>query len=299
MAAARAMLDETHEALSQDVNDKNTYTLGNIGPHNIVVACLPNGQYGTNNAASVLANMLRSFPSICKGFMVGIGGGVPFSADIRLGDVVVGTKVIQYDLGKISDGNIKRTADAKTPSFSLQTAVSNLRSKHELESSRVPTILQDMSAKHPEYGYPASPDRLFSAAYKHDPQFSSCSDCDRTKLLSKSTRMRNHPEIHHGAIASGNQVMKDSFNRDNIARQLGIICFEMEAAGLMDVLPCLPIRGICDYSDSHKSKEWQRYAAATAAAYAKELIEILPANNEAFENLYIRNSREFIPMRPW
>ncbi|CAH0017225.1 unnamed protein product, partial [Clonostachys rhizophaga] len=50
----------------------------------------------------------------------------------------------------------------------------------------------------------------------------------------------------------------------------------MEAAGLMDIRPCLPIRGICDYSDSHKNKEWQRYAAATAAAYAGELLEVLP-----------------------
>ncbi|KAM6512418.1 hypothetical protein FSOLCH5_010132 [Fusarium solani] len=84
--------------------------------------------------------------------------------------------------------------------------------------------------------------------------------------------------------------MKDSATRDNVARELDIICFEMEAAGLMDVLPCLPIRGICDYSDSHKSKEWQKYAAATAASYAKELVEIIPANNGTFESQHIQNS---------
>jgi nucleoside phosphorylase len=54
----------------------------------------------------------------------------------------------------------------------------------------------------------------------------------------------------------------------------------MEAAGPMDIIPCLPIRGICDYSDSHKNKEWQRYAAATAAAYARELIEEIPVFKE-------------------
>ena len=86
--------------------------------------------------------------------------------------------------------------------------------------------------------------------------------------------------IHYGAIASGNQVMKHGSTRDNIARELDIICFEMEAAGLMDITPCLPIRGICDYSDSHKNKEWQRYAAATASAYARELIEELPMAQE-------------------
>ncbi|RSL67289.1 hypothetical protein CEP53_003094 [Fusarium sp. AF-6] len=258
MAAARAMLDETHRVLPQNANDKNTYTLGSIGPHNIVLACLPNGQYGTNNAASVLTNMLRSFPSICHGFIVGIGGGVPSRADMRLGDVVVGTRVMQYDLGKLIDGDIQRTADARIPSYPLRTAVSNLRSKHELEPSRVSTILQDVATRYPE-----------------------------------SPRPPYHPKIHHGGIASGNQVMKDSIARDSIARELDIICFEMEAAGLMDVLPCLPVRGICDYSDSHKAKEWQKYAAATAASYAKELIEILPANDGTFESLDIHNSRGF------
>jgi nucleoside phosphorylase len=51
----------------------------------------------------------------------------------------------------------------------------------------------------------------------------------------------------------------------------------MEAAGLMDDFPCLVIRGICDYADSHKNKRWQPYAAATAAAYAKELLNVISA----------------------
>ena len=49
----------------------------------------------------------------------------------------------------------------------------------------------------------------------------------------------------------------------------------MEAAGLMDSFPCLVIRGICDYADSHKNKRWQPYAAATAAAFAKELLGVI------------------------
>jgi nucleoside phosphorylase len=50
----------------------------------------------------------------------------------------------------------------------------------------------------------------------------------------------------------------------------------MEAAGLMNHFPCLVIRGICDYADSHKNKTWQPYAAATAAACAKELLSVIP-----------------------
>ncbi|KAH7205642.1 ankyrin repeat-containing domain protein [Fusarium oxysporum] len=44
----------------------------------------------------------------------------------------------------------------------------------------------------------------------------------------------------------------------------------------MDIFPCLVIRGICDYSDSHKNKGWQEYAALVAASYAKELLTSIP-----------------------
>jgi hypothetical protein len=73
--------------------------------------------------------------------------------------------------------------------------------------------------------------------------------------------------------------MRNGVERDRISRELGgVLWFEMEAAGLMNTFPCLVIRGICDYSDSHNNKDWQAYAAAIAAMYAKELLgEIEPA----------------------
>ncbi|KAF7174131.1 hypothetical protein CNMCM6106_008248 [Aspergillus hiratsukae] len=277
MAAARAMLDEVHEALPRHADDSNTYALGSIKQHNIVIACLPADQYGMNNAANVMTNIKRTFSAIRVGLMVGIGGGVPSKADVRLGDVVIGTRVMQYDLGKvIGDGQFQRTAIPRIPHHLLGTAVSALRSKHELAPSRVPSILRLKLEGYPEYGRPSSPDRLFHATYDHQSTTASCDGCDQSKLVPRSRRKSNDIMIHYGAIASGNQVMRSGTTRDNIARQLDVICFEMEAAGLMDILPCLPIRGICDYSDSHKSKEWQRYAAATAAAYARELLEELP-----------------------
>lgn len=73
--------------------------------------------------------------------------------------------------------------------------------------------------------------------------------------------MSDDPIIHYGAIASGNHVKRSAVTRDHVSRRLDVICFEMKAAGLMDVFSYLPIRGIYDYSDSHKSKEWEIYAA--------------------------------------
>ncbi|KAJ5007381.1 hypothetical protein K4K57_010796 [Colletotrichum sp. SAR 10_99] len=60
--------------------------------------------------------------------------------------------------------------------------------------------------------------------------------------------------------------MKDARMRDKLAAERNVLCFEMEAAGLMNHFPCLVTRGICDYSDSHKNKAWQGFAAMMAAA---------------------------------
>ncbi|KAL4756266.1 uncharacterized protein BDW70DRAFT_166334 [Aspergillus foveolatus] len=291
MAAARAMLDEVHRALRTSADDSNTYTLGRIAQHNVVIACLPAEQYGTNNAANIMTNMKRTFPRIRAGLIVGIGGGVPGKADVRLGDIVVGTRVMQYDLGKtVGDGQLQRTAFPRIPHQLLGTAVSSLRAKHELGPSRVSSILRQKLGTHSEYNRPSLPDRLYETTYDHASPAAGCDACDHSKLVPRRKRALDDVVIHYGAIASGNQVMKTGIIRDRIAQQLDVICFEMEAAGLMDILPCLPIRGICDYADSHKSDGWQRYAAAVAAAYARELLEELPLAVSAY-NDYTPNDR--------
>ncbi|RYP81628.1 hypothetical protein DL770_005836 [Monosporascus sp. CRB-9-2] len=283
MAAAKAMLDNVHDSLPKHSNDSNTYTVGNIGRHNIVIASLPANGYGTNNAATVANHMDRTFPSIRMRLMVGIGGGVPGKADVRLGDVVVSTEVWQYDMGKtMQDGHFYRTGTPRRPPPAVMTAVTKLRSNHESEPSRIPSILSEMFQRNPrmsQYVRPSSlPDRLFDSGYNHIESMITCDRCDESKLLERSHRDNNNPKIHYGVIASGNQVMKHGKTRDQLAQELGILCFEMEAAGLMDNFPCLVIRGICDYSDSHKNKQWQEYAAATAAAYAKELLSVVHSN---------------------
>jgi len=107
LAAAQEMLDEEHEGLQQDRHDTNIYSLGKVGQHNVVIACLPEGQTGTSSAAAVAVQMKSVFTSIRFGLMVGIGGGVPSEeVDMRLGDVVISRPlnvhggVVQYDSGK-------------------------------------------------------------------------------------------------------------------------------------------------------------------------------------------------------
>ncbi|KIL89218.1 vegetatible incompatibility protein het-e-1 [Fusarium avenaceum] len=282
MTAAQAVLDDVHEPLPRQKNDTNLYTLGSIGCHNIAIACLPSCEYGMNNAVNVLTNLTRTFTSIYLSLMVGIGGGVPReNFDIRLGDIVVGTRVVQHDLGKIIEsGQIQHTAVPRTLAHLLGKALSHLQAEHQPHSSRIPLILAEMFRGHPKYAHPTAPDRLFSSAYPHSSQAQSCDECSPSALVHRSERSTNNPYIFYGTIASGNQVMKNSTVRDTVAQAIDAICFEMEAAGLNDICPCLTIRGICDYSDSHKSKEWQEYAAATAAAFAREFIEKLPPTED-------------------
>ncbi|RYP53557.1 hypothetical protein DL769_010497 [Monosporascus sp. CRB-8-3] len=119
-------------------------------------------------------------------------------------------------------------------------------------------------------------DCLYDSTYDHVGSSNTCDGCDSSKRLIRPCRIDGSPRIHYGAIASGNQVIKDAQKGDLPARRLNILCVEMEAVGRMNTVPCLVIRGTCDYADPHKNKQWQPYAAATAATCAKELLSVIP-----------------------
>ena len=288
MAAAVGMLNERHDSLPQDFHDDNSYILGRIGPHNVVVTCLPAGVMGVTSAARVADQMRRSFPSLRFGLMVGIGGGVPTEEnDIRLGDIVVSRPtgpsggVIQYDFGKtIDEGRLEPTGSLNRPPDVLLGAVASLQARHLAEGSGISRCLTEIPSTYPRlHAASTSPgaqhDQLFEAEYDHKAGEATCTNCETKRLVSRPMRQDDAPAIHYGLIASGNQVMRDGKTRERLRQQLNMLCFEMEAAGLMDKFPCLVIRGICDYADSHKNKQWQPYAAMTAAAYAKELLNTI------------------------
>lgn len=306
--AAQAFLDEKHDKLDDtDVHDDNDYTLGRIGKHNIVVVVLPHGQYGLVSAATVAKDLARSFPNIRFCLMVGVGGGVPTKHDIRLGDVVVSSVgvesggVLQYDYGKtIQDKKFTITGHLNQPPLCVQTAMNGIIAQYEMEGQGIEKAIDDMFKKHTrlrkKYQRPDSKtDRLYRSSIVHKGAGDeSCADVcgngneKEPDLVPRIVRSddEDNPAVHYGLIASANRLMKDALLRDNLAAERDVLCFEMEAAGLMNQLPCLVIRGICDYSDSHKNKAWQGYAAMTAAAYAKELLNrILPNKVQAERKL--------------
>ncbi|KUL83657.1 hypothetical protein ZTR_11042 [Talaromyces verruculosus] len=176
-AAAMVMLDQIHRDLPKPEGDRNAYTLGSIGKHNVVIACLPEGRHGTNSAATVATQMVHAFPSIKLGLMVGIGGGIP--PKVRLGDVVISTPggqspgVVQWDMGKMKeDGKFERTGALNNPPDAFLTALTSMKAEHIMIGSKVPEHLDELKQKWPRMAkqYLKSDslkDILFRADYSH------------------------------------------------------------------------------------------------------------------------------------
>ncbi|KAJ5663935.1 hypothetical protein N7507_004666 [Penicillium longicatenatum] len=307
--AAIVSLDEKYDRPTKLPSaDQNDYTLGRIRDHKVVISVLPMGEYGLSSATQVAVSMTHAFPNIRIALMVGIGGGAPSAKhDIRLGDIVVGMPnngrggILQYDFGKIIQGqDFKPTAFHNQAPTLLRGAVNGLAAEYETEGSQIVEIVSKILQTKPrlkkKYSRPdPTTDRLYKSDVLHPVENESpcaiiCGE-QVSSLVSRPPRTEedDDPAIHYGLIASANSLMKDAKIRDAFAEQNDVLCFEMEAAGLVNHFPCLVIRGICDYSDTHKNKEWQGYAAMTAAAYAKELLyRIVPhviSQQEAIANV--------------
>jgi nucleoside phosphorylase len=291
--AAMEMLDEEHERLPQPRTDQNVYTLGSIAGHNVVIAGLP--LTGNNPAATVATQAMETFRNLRFCLLVGIGGAVPTATDnglIRLGDVIVNkpaaqhSGVIQYDRGKAEDGFFQRTGALPPPPRVLLSAAQSLATKRARSSTdpikenikRIDIKIRGLA----RYQYPGLIyDHLYPSHYVHRQPGRACEDCgcDPAERLERSFGNEDDGPVitvHRGTIASGEIIMKSGTLRDSLAEQYGILCFETEAAGVSATLPCMVIRGISDYSDSHKDDRWHGYAAATAAAYAREIFFHMP-----------------------
>ncbi|KAF4903210.1 hypothetical protein CGCVW01_v013148 [Colletotrichum viniferum] len=257
--AARAFLDESHgkpEGVAQ--NDDNNYALGRMGQHNVVIAVLPKGEYGTTTAATVARNMVHSFPNVRIGLMVGIAGGAPSeNHDIRLGDIVVSSRsggkggVFQYDYGKsMQNGSFVETGALNQPPQVLLAAVNGLESDYAMDGHQLDFKIEEALKRYPRLRKshsrpPGISDRLYQPNVTHPSD--STSDClqacsnDPVHLVPRHQRSEydDNPAIHFGLIASGNQVIKNAQVRDKLAAEKEVLCFEMEAAGLMNHFPCV------------------------------------------------------------
>ncbi|KAF5587312.1 kinesin light chain [Fusarium subglutinans] len=270
----------------KDPGDPNAYSTGVIGRFNVVLAYMPG--MGKVNAATVAANCGKSFPNIKLALVVGICGVVPFSPtkdEIILGDVIISNGVIQYDFGRQFPERLVRKDTLLDvpgrPNLEIRGALAKLKGiRHRRQLSAKIESFLDVLRQDPELHaeYPGSTeDKLFKATYRHADDQRSCEQAGCKGNLVKRNRLSTtdvplRPVVHFGLMASGDAVMKSGEDRDRIALKEEVIAFEIEGAGVWDSFPCIIIKSGCDYADSHKSKVWQRYAAATAAACAKAFL---------------------------
>ncbi|CCT75911.1 uncharacterized protein FFUJ_11959 [Fusarium fujikuroi IMI 58289] len=289
--------------------DPNAYSIGAIGQHNVVLAHLPG--MGKVSAGNIAAFCRMSFPNIKLALLVGICGGAPTynkgKSRIRLGDAIISTGIVQYDFGRRfpDQFEIKDSLNdiPGRPNLEIRSLLSKLMTTRESDRLQIESwkylnkICQDAKRRATFPG--RSKDLLFPVDYRHKHQdslvcticaschqetdpvcdialTSSCEQmgCDTSQYLQRDYREGDelHPLVHFGTFATGDTVMKSAKDRDHIAKQTQALGFEMESVGVWEVFPCVVIKSVCDYADSHKSKDWQSYAAACAASYTKGFI---------------------------
>ncbi|KAL5333115.1 hypothetical protein BJX70DRAFT_403877 [Aspergillus crustosus] len=311
--------DRFSTAYGQDEQDYNAYITGRLGQHHVVLCYLPS--MGKRSAAAAAASLRMNYKRIELALVVGICGAVPFASkdtEIVLGDVIISNSVIEYDFGRqkpdgfCRKGNVKEALGRPNPRIrALLAGLEGQATRVELEG-KIDEYLQGLQEQ-PDTGWQhpgADHDVLFESSYRHKHHSSDLQDkcccfnchssndpvCDNAEKkdcmslgCDGSIIHRNRhatgetsPRIHIGTIACADTVMKSGEHRDRIAEKEGVIGFEMEGAGVWDNLPCIIVKGVCDYADSHKNKLWQKYAAATAACCVKGFLEYwLPVSSES------------------
>ena len=286
--AALLMLDVHHPGkFVVHRGDDYIYKAGEINGHNVVIATFPaDHEYGIGSAAALASQVKKSFPNLWFGLLVGVAAGLPNldktpPLDIRLGDVLVGVGdgksagLVSYGLGKqTKDGFelIRHGYQAKTEAI-VRSAISSL----ELEDFQL--SLQKQPHAFLEYyeeikesdqeGTFADPGQGMDKLHRtiHD------SSGPIIELVERAERpVGTRTRVWYGSIGSGDKLMRDAKMRDELRDKHNIIGLEMEAAGIENTIPVGVIRGVCDYGDDHKDKDWQPYAAAMAAAYAKAIL---------------------------
>ncbi|KAL5591087.1 hypothetical protein FOBRF1_014644 [Fusarium oxysporum] len=301
--------DDVDPPFDKEPGDPNAYSTGVIGRHNVVLSYMPG--MGVANAAAVASNCGKSFPGIKLALLVGVCGVVPFKLnkdEIMLGDVIISDGIVQYDYGRQLPDRFARKDtlldSLGRPNQEIRGVLAKLRSlRHRRQLSAKIAEYLEVLRQEPELRaeYPGvTEDKLFEASYLHTEDQKSCEQLGCNGDLVLRSRLETAgvlptPAVHFGLMASGNSVMKSGKDRDRIATQEGVIAFEMEGAGVWDNFPCIMIKGACDYADSHKNKDWQRYAAAIAAACTKAFLGFwLPSHDQAsnFQNSLSVQSRD-------
>ncbi|KAI1453901.1 purine and uridine phosphorylase [Annulohypoxylon moriforme] len=284
--AAWHMMDEQHEGrFPLESGDDYVYYAGSMCGLNVIIATFPAGHiYGTGSAGALAGQVKKFFPKLWFGLLVGVAAGLPNHSktplrDIRLGDVLVALPrgetagLIAYDLRKETEAGpqlLKSGHALATTAPNIRAAIGSLKRFAPNETKYFLPYYEKM--KNEEYELEEYGTTTFiDPGQDQDRLYEMLNGVEN--LLERPPRPApKRTRVWYGAIGSGEKLLKNAQIRDELRDTYNIIGLEMEATGTMNTIPVGVIRGVCDYGDEHKNKDWQPYAAAMAAAYAKAVL---------------------------
>ncbi|KAI3571440.1 hypothetical protein IWW34DRAFT_291926 [Fusarium oxysporum f. sp. albedinis] len=293
--AAMYLLDERHHGrFPVDRGDDYVFRAGVMGGHNIIIATLPAGQeYGTGTAAALAGQVKKFFPNLWFGLLVGVAAGLPDLSrvpvrDIRLGDVLVGLPVgetaglVPYDLGKETEDGFQPLRLGHSLAMTepiVRSAIGSIKLETPNDTEKFLPYYEKIRNCEHATGTFADPGQ------DNDILYLAC-DNGQEEVVERSRRSKpdyQRTRVWYGPIGSGDKLLKNAQKRNELRDKYGIIGLEMEAAGTMNRIPVGVIRGVCDYGDRHKNKNWQPYAAAMAASYARALLDEIPSSDRTVD----------------
>ncbi|KAF5639447.1 MTA SAH nucleosidase [Fusarium tjaetaba] len=266
--------DEDGDQFGKADGDRNTYVTGRIDKHNVVIVLLGKGKV---NSAAAATSLRTSYPNICLAILVGVCGAVPSirERDIGLGDVAISDTIVRYDFGYQTDHEFvrKKTCHGDVVSKEIHNLLESLQTvlgKRRLMKGSVTDFeeLKETASRLGQHGRYERPEKRIISASGSMSQSLTLRGPEVDQALDIQA-----PAIHFGPMASGDTVMVSAEHRDRIAAAENIIAFEMEGAGIWQELPCIIVKGVSDFADCEKTKEWQDYAAAMAAATSKAILK--------------------------
>ncbi|RYC85301.1 hypothetical protein BFJ63_vAg11827 [Fusarium oxysporum f. sp. narcissi] len=296
--AAMYLLDEPHHGrFPVDRGDDYVFRAGVMGGHNIIIATLPPGQeYGTGSAAALASQVKKFFPNLWFGLLVGVAAGLPDlsrnpTRDIRLGDVLVGLPIgesaglVPYDLGKETEDGFQPLRLGHSFAMTepiVRAAIGSIKLEAPYDTEKfLPYYEKIRNCEH-------ATGTFTDPGQDNDMLYLAC-DNGQEEVVERSPRPNQdyqRTRVWYGPIGSGDKLLKNAQKRNELRDKYGIIGLEMEAAGTMNRIPVGVIRGVCDYGDRHKNKNWQPYAAAMAASYGRALLDEIPSSDRTVDSTH-------------
>ncbi|MHC4395752.1 MAG: 5'-methylthioadenosine/adenosylhomocysteine nucleosidase [Planctomycetota bacterium] len=197
---------------------------------------------GKVNAAMTSGLMIEHFkPS--EVIFTGIAGGI--NPDLEPGDIVIGTKTAQHDLGFFTAEGIKHRG-----------------TRNPLTGRRNPVFFE-------------ADERLLKLAERAAKQV-------KLKTVTTSSGERT-PKIIKGVIATGDVFVSSAAKSAELRGSLEADVVEMEGAAVAQIcyqrgVACIVIRCLSDKADAKARQDWQKFhelAAENSARFVTEIAELL------------------------